>query len=511
MVDPPSELEQERYYYGLPSQPKLIARSSISPWQFQQEEWPIRKMLRPVFKHKIVGLWNNSTGPLRQDILAAVASLNWIALDVLRIGYDDVFASESTEHPITLFISVEKDSTSWPVGYGIVQRCRQILQQYDLADVHVDMKESSITLLMPAAPTSPATPTPPTPPTIPKLTAATLEEPLDFHGLFSEYLGHCIASSDLAPEGTKCLYLRDVSSGKILALTCRHVAFPNEDPDVEYRHNETTLGRTILQPGYTFLDERIISFAAAVESEKNGIKKLDENKTMIKENKDSLLGRRRQTLAILEQDKRALEELKDPATRIIGHLLFAPTFGFGTTKRGAQRLRDWALIELHQEKHSTDLNMLQNRVVAPEWLKLRLADVERAEFGTSNCELIFDGTNTVPLLGIISERELYDGYLQEQSRRLDASAIMVLKYGRKTGLTVGLANQVKSVLRFPRPDSTSQLSEEWCILGFRDGVLRTADLFSAGGDSGACVWDVQGRIGGMICAGLKIHSRKPST
>lgn len=180
-----------------------------------------------------------------------------------------------------------------------------------------------------------------------------------------------------------------------------------------------------------------------------------------------------------------------------------PAFGIGTTKRGEQRLRDWALIELDQKKHSTKLDLLQNRVMAPKWLNSSLQGVVLAEFGISDYHtlLLDDHSNTMPLLGTIPEREIYDGRCQEDCRALDARAIMVLKYGGKTGLTVGLANQVKSVLRFPHEDNpVGELSEEWCIVKVPG---QSATTFSQPGDSGACIWDIHGRIGGMISAGLK--------
>lgn len=501
IVDHPSQQEQEGYYYGLPSQPKLVARSNTDSWQFQQDQWPIGKVLDLVGKHKIVGLWNDSTGPLRRDILAAVASLNWTALDILRIGYqrDNEFTGQSFEHPVTLLISVEKDSTSWSVGYATVMRCHQLLLQYGIDDVHVEMKESSITLLMPDTPASPA---PSVPPIVPKLSAAALKEPLDLNSLLSEYLGQCIASSDRAAEGTKCLYLRDMSNGKILALTCRHVVLSNENPNTEYQYDNIIPRHTILQPGNETLAKEMLHLTYAIQDLDKIIERVDRNPSLTRREKERRIARNADSKAILQQQERTLRQLEAPSTRVIGHLLFSPMFGMGTTKRGAQRLRDWALIELHQEKHSTDLNMLQNRVVAPDWLGRKLAKVAVAEFNESNCYLEFDGTNTVPLLGTISEREMYNKRLQEVSSTLDASAIMVLKYGRSTGLTMGLASRVKSVLRFPHRDIAGRLSEEWCILGHKADVDRRRGPFSGPGDSGACVWDAQGRIGGMITAGL---------
>lgn len=520
MASPPSQLEQERYYYGLPSGPKLVVRSSRSDW-LQTDGWPIPKMLRPVGNHKIVGLWNDSTGPLRRNILAAVASLEWTALDILRIGYDPKFANEGIEYLVTLFVSVKKDSTSWHVGQSIVQRCRLILQYYDIDDVHVEMKESSITLLMPDPPASPA-PGPPAAstasvstsasaaPIIPKLTAAALDSPMELNSMFSEYLGTCIASSDTAAEGTKCLYLRVRTSDKILALTCRHVALPRQDYDSKYRHDETTPGQAISQPGGRYFAKVKDDIEYALSDLNKKLARLESNESLLDEDKSLRINREKRQRDIQLQNQRALETLNDPAIRIIGHVLFAPAFGIGATQRGSQRLRDWALIDLHQDKHNTNLDRLQNRAMITRWVEEDLRNTVRAEFGESvGHELEIDGSQTVRLTGTITEEEIYTTRLQRESQSLDAKAIMVLKYGRKTGLTVGLANQVKSVLRFPREDDPNgQLSEEWCIVGSKKSRWNPDCTFSEPGDSGACVWDIRGRIGGMITSGLGHELRK---
>lgn len=510
MEIPPSEEEQQRYYYGLPSQPKLVARSSTTPWRPQQDQWPIGKLLDPVGKHKIVGLWNDSTGPLRRDILNAVAYLNWTAIDILRIGYErkNELTGEIFDHPVTLFISVGEDSTPWPLGHATVMQCFRILQQYGIIDVNVEMKESRVTPFASHPPASPIllerTELSVAPPTIPKLSAAAVSEPLDFHGLFSEYLGQCIASSDLTAEGTKCLYLRDRNNGKILALTCRHVVFSSVHPTTEYRYDgaDTTLRRTVLQPGnktWAKLFEDATSNVAVYDKD---IKRIEDHEQMDPSIKTERLASMNDARAFFRDKEQMLRQLEDPATRVIGHVLFSPEFGTGVTRRAGQRVRDWALIELHQGKHSSDLGRLRNRVVAPKKLHLEVKDKTRAEFGEVSCTLACDKANTVALVGTIPDKEMYDEHFQAISASLHEPAIMVLKNGQKTGLTIGLASQVKSVVRRPHGD-ISVVSEEWCILGHKKNNEGRREAFSEPGDSGACVFDTHGRVGGMLTARLE--------
>lgn len=86
-----------------------------------------------------------------------------------------------------------------------------------------------------------------------------------------------------------------------------------------------------------------------------------------------------------------------------------------------------------------------------------------------------------------------------ESNTLDEPAIMVAKLGCSTHLTTGVANEVKSIRREPIEGQFYQL-EEWCILGYKpNGKGRAA--FSAPGDSGSCVWDMQGRICAILTGG----------
>ncbi|UKZ68627.1 uncharacterized protein TrAtP1_009652 [Trichoderma atroviride] len=82
-------------------------------------------------------------------------------------------------------------------------------------------------------------------------------------------------------------------------------------------------------------------------------------------------------------------------------------------------------------------------------------------------------------------------------------AILVAKYGARTGLTLGLSNELVSVVRRPGT-ADGEMSEEWCITSAGLAVNKQA-LFSDGGDSGSCIWDMDGRIAGILMAGAGIN------
>ncbi|KAJ4329161.1 hypothetical protein N0V84_000286 [Fusarium piperis] len=143
---PPSREEQVGYYYGLNSRPRLIARSSTNPWEHKHDGfYPVPKSFDLVGKHPMIKPWNDSTSALRQGIGRILQEVDWTAIDVLRIGYDiNYWTGEDFGHPekpVTLLITVRKDSTSWAKAHRVVMACRAVLQQCDLHDVHVEMKQ----------------------------------------------------------------------------------------------------------------------------------------------------------------------------------------------------------------------------------------------------------------------------------------------------------------------------------------------------------------------------------
>lgn len=108
------------YYKGLPSYPRLVARSSTEPWE-EQIVWDCpywtytrTKSLSPPGRHPLVTVWNDSTGPLRREIIEALSGINWLVINILRLGYDrKVEAGVDERGLVTLLVSVELESVTW--------------------------------------------------------------------------------------------------------------------------------------------------------------------------------------------------------------------------------------------------------------------------------------------------------------------------------------------------------------------------------------------------------------
>ncbi|RSL70185.1 hypothetical protein CEP53_001931 [Fusarium sp. AF-6] len=506
---PPSLEEQRDYYHGLPSCPKLVARSSTIPWSSQYDGWPIPKCLYVIGEHAIVDLWNDADSSLRRQILQVVDKVHWTAIDVLRVGYDhdNKWTGEKFSRPVTILISVKTGSTLFEQGYDVVVACSRILQSHNLDDVQVEMKESEVSW---AASTPPPAPLPT--PALSTSSQATsnqllqfssqpLREPTNVTVLLSEYLGSSIAPSDSPRhEGTKCLYLQ--CGAKVFALTRRHVVFTDLHPNTKYQHDDTMTPHTVMQPGNGTWVNHINSIPDQIRDNKKYLDELEEmfNHGLWKGKTEqpklqTLIQMAQAELDTNEALNERLAEWDNPSSRIFGHTTFSPAYSVGPILgRKEKRLRDWALIELHQEKHATPLTSLLNRIYIGTGGKEL---VHRQSLGWTGLRrsLVYN-EHGVLVSGTIPETEM----LCPRSRTMDGEkGILVLKYGPVTTFTTGITNQVKSITRWPCSDGKYE-SEEWCIIGHGKGLGGTA--FSGDGDSGSCVFDTQGRIGGMLTGGL---------
>ncbi|KAF4974562.1 hypothetical protein FDECE_18650, partial [Fusarium decemcellulare] len=380
-------------------------------------------------------------------------------------------------------------STTWAQGLPVVMRCHEILKLYGIPDVHCEIRESHFSYDA----SSPADTPPASEPTFVREAIDSPHSLIKTRALWSEYLGLSIASSNRPTrEGTKGLYLRLKGSGKIVALTCRHVLF--EEPKPEFRHVDgDTQPCTVMQPGDETLNEHKELISWKLEGAPQAIKNLERE----------MLQQRRDALPVLERTERDLRRLDDPENRIFGHVIYAPELSKGRTDTGGDRLRDWALIELHPEKFASSLDELRNQVFVGDdddvvHLLIRAVVAEGIKKGSgmimwSNAAWLEEDT--------IPETEMRK--VSEEAGSLDDDpTIAVAKYGSSTGLTAGFANGIKSLIRHP-VDGMYVHSEEWRILDSKQhgNSNDRRDNFSWRGDSGACVWGGRCRVGGILTGG----------
>lgn len=456
--DWPTGPEAASYYYGLPTNPRLVARTGTA--QFKQPQGDVGprpfKVLCRVGPHDIAGPWHDGTLTVR--IMNALRALRWTAIDVVRIGYagGDFF-------PVTILVSVEPSSTGWPEGKAAVDVCEQVLHDSLLFDVNVEIKEGVVFNLV-----NHKTAPPRAPPLLTAEDVNTHERYIDDAAPLSELVGTEISLFDLPTyRGTKGCYLRDRKNGDIYALTCRHVVLPNEDNTRD------------------FTDPAVADYPIIQASEETTT---DHTPSVAPELR-SLWGRSAR-----------------PQDRIIGHVVCAPricSVGSGP----ATRMRDWALIKLHPGKHTTPLRQLQNRVWTASNFAAKVRPILDKEIAPALrdkypafTEAEGNDNFSMELKGILHDSTLRKPPHEVKSK--DEPSIVVMKHGAATGLTVGVSNNIRSVTRRHNAHNGAEVKcMEWCIVLQKHWDMIWQIPFSKGGDSGSVVFDTQGLVCGMVTSG----------
>ncbi|KAL6794960.1 hypothetical protein GGI42DRAFT_131857 [Trichoderma sp. SZMC 28013] len=501
---PPTDEERKLYYLGLPSCPKLVARSSRHIWvnktifKYKACHDSNLKTLRPVGTRPLLHrLWNNASSSLRVQILQAVSVADWTAIDILRVCING-------EGPVTLMVAVSPGSLSWRDGYAIAVRCQSILEAHGVYGVHCEIRESVVTFCTEeksetrsttdsSADSSTDSTNETSSPTTFQLFSGPMPKNDDYAigymwANFSDALGTTIAMKDRdSCAGTKGLYLSLLPSSpgaepKILALTCRHVVIDSKSEGLEtYCRPESAPFKDVIQvdqPNYEYM---VTLLDGGLSIYRKNPKQFDGDLPYSPfANAPSLL--------------QAITPFNSASSRVFGRLLYSPGLGTAATVRGPQWSRDWALIELLPGSHQSPLSLIKNKVDIGSAVDFVLSEFARKR--------------------VAIDIELEDGYQPMKSTvvpidqifKSDCTAedepMTVIKYGLRGAFTLGLGNTLKSIVRHTdTPGGVKRESEAWPIVSVAPDREQFQKNFSTGGDSGACVWDMEHRPAGIITAG----------
>ncbi|TFY64662.1 hypothetical protein EVG20_g5869 [Dentipellis fragilis] len=218
----PSPVEAKHYLYGLPSRPRMIARSSADVWMppTGAEAYLEPKEFAALGAHRLDGVWEDVIGPAMEAYLGeqqVVCSL----MHPVRLGKAGL-----PSPPAFIMLGVSPDSVSAELGLQIAVHCRSILLSHQIQDVHVIVYESKCQLL--ASMYKPAITANP---------VSIVREP------FSTSLGISICNAKTTNiEGNGGIFFIDSTKpGKLFLLTARHVLFhPDEEENKLYRFRENS-------------------------------------------------------------------------------------------------------------------------------------------------------------------------------------------------------------------------------------------------------------------------------
>ena len=483
---PPSEIEARIYYYGLPSRPRLVARTGSATWKEPTgpEAYPVIKEFNVVGNHALTEVWEDNLA-IKLHALLDSMEVKWTSTDVVRIGI-----REEPSPPVILWIGVMPSSLSGHDGVTTALECRKLLYEYGIRDVDVEIRESEVTYSAgPKLLTSVHNFNP----------TAHVRDPL------TTTLGHPIcAESTPWAEGTSGFFLTEGGrNDRLLLVTARHVVFGQDKNNNNHfrhknnsqpRHNITLFGQQSFKNYRESISTEIADKKFIVKHwEKQCLSSIEStnNPTVSMEQKG--------VETELEQARDAIEELEkfncDVATgwvssenRILGHVVLSPPIDVGFSSENYTE--DWATIEIDTSKvdasnfygNAIDLGL---DIAIPKFTRMMHPNPRNAHSFT------YPADRLLRLRGTIPDKEMRRPTAFDHN---DEPCIMVIKRGNTTGLTIGRANNIFSYTRKHFEDDTTKTSKEWAILPFNS----KSGAFSEKGDSGAVIVDGFGRIGGLL-------------
>ncbi|RYP91918.1 hypothetical protein DL770_001978 [Monosporascus sp. CRB-9-2] len=488
----PSPEERDEYYHGFAGKPKLVARTSCGVWTKPQHEegWgqklcQTRKQYAAIGEHDIIRKWSKI---ICIQIAHALKACHWNHFFPIRTGLRGTHFRHNS--PVVLLIAVDEDTLSWEDGITAALQCRSILRDFQIGDVEVEILEGrshraavSTDLEALFDPENQSQ----------KIVHETITPMLSSLGYPLGYL------EDRKGQGTLGLYLKFEDHAPIYGLTCRHVVYGNRQAGDSYKFSGADRPQYHIQgTQITFQDwkDKLETELARCESRVKPLEdahqrwdsylQYDEKKQhwrpTDKQRKE--LESDKAAAAFIDKVLKCVSPLAQKDKRKVGHLAFHPAFQVSARKPGY--LKDWALVELDLQKY-----------LGPPENKVFIGDRGLAEMGSlvtraMSSELV---KGHLPLSGILpaeyTQAQVFlSGMPPEEYMQ---SPIVVGKRGARTGLTFGVKNEIEAVIRSPGCGLDDQLTWELLIV-----PTKGYEKFSDGGDSGSSVFDLEGRVVGLV-------------
>ncbi|KAK6218714.1 hypothetical protein LQW54_002637 [Pestalotiopsis sp. IQ-011] len=487
----PDSEERDRYYVGFIPRPRLIARTGGDRWSKPLYFHPyyitgstqLEKKYAIISDEEMISKWS------RDLDLALIQALSqsrcrWTRFFPIRIGLEDPerrygWRKKVDDLTTVLLIAVEEDSLGWEQGIDIALECRRLLQAHDIEDVEVEICEGSHNRHAACA-----------------RLEAQIEPQFSQEGrrtneLVSKMLSHIvypIAYLDRPRgQGTVGLHVKlEGQDSKFYGLTCRHVVSHGRKPHESYTisgnsrqyhvqcgtiefediHNRLKDAKNDLEKTLEDWQKPHDSWERELQYDpEKAHKKPSSQET---EERDRL----RKEVAYLTEVFDSLQALEDKPSRQIGHLAFLPKGETSSSQFGY--LKDWALVELDLEKFT---HGPENKVFVGH------------DFG----EIV---TRTKTKDGPAHSEARTSGFfklrLAEPDEEIREPRHVAVR-GSMSGLTFGQTSGIGAVLRQTLEDGTSLYFWELLVIPEGDKTY-----FSREGDSGSCVFDLEGRVVGLL-------------
>ncbi|CAM1509070.1 Fc.00g028090.m01.CDS01 [Cosmosporella sp. VM-42] len=488
---PPDAYESRYYYHGMGG---LLAG-------------PKTRRFFTIGEHRILDLWS---GELIRSLQLALEGIDWRRFYPIRIvNFWGHKSPIGPDRDLVLVIEVPPDSLDWATGIQVALRCRNVLRQANVLGIEVEIREigrnpfaldAQVERLAEALPPA---------------------RKSDWLSNFSyEALQPFLSNNgyEIVPENETPVYLGTMGlhirlsgrPGEFYGYTCRHVAHrPAKDaessprkpgywiPNREGYHlqDESETRHLMLQMCLHNFDTDTVDMKAQAEQQLKAKRELSMKQMIhdLEPSRPSCSEKELEQLKALDLELPFAQQVSDSLNlaafsadkdRAIGYITDMPPLE--VSKRGF--FRDWALIRLDEAKFAEPPT---NKVFFPskacELLEsLGESDGEWKKFLDEKVE----NKRKVRLQGTLSLADIH-------ARK----SLRVAKRGAKTELTFGETNEIKAIVRNPTSDSPDMITWEWIVVGV--GVDSDAPgAFTQPGDSGASVFDLEGRVIGFVGSGF---------
>lgn len=343
-------------FYGLPSNPLCVYKSGPA-WRERTgpESYRITREARPVYDHPITDQWCTIGTTIYQFLDSQ--SIKWTSIDPVA------FAEEGEVKafcPLLMWIGVHPESLLYNAAVAAAEAIKNILAQAGFPEIEVAFRESVVTRSVAPGPKL--------------LPFNPLRDPVpEFLKPFTSTLGLSIAPLRTPYyEGTGALYLRISSADKrTVLLTAAHVARPIPafaNTGMLSRHKSqaaeeiVALGHMGYRNAVTSMLSAIGDLAISIDIWNDNVDRLPEPAEGEEEDEDTA-DKHQEYLNLVDRAKKRIDKISKlhsdvtrfkttPEQRTIGFVLHVEPIA--VSDESHKFTRDWALIELYEERINWD-------------------------------------------------------------------------------------------------------------------------------------------------------------
>lgn len=360
---PPGEQEKAEYYDGLRNQPRLIARTSATPFvpNSTRDTYHFDKHYKkrePLTCHEIITKYSQA---FAVDIISTLGDYPWHRFYPIRINDEMDIGS-----PVVFVIETLTNSEPWETSIEVALSCRNVIRLMGITDVEVEIQQVTqvpfakkeldafIDIASKAAASTPSM-------VREKANQLLLQEAVENVLPFSSHIGYEIHNIKSGKSGTMGLHLRLGDEGAHYGLTCRHVVLEGPsnlsiDINVDISGDKSTLVRQLTQRTaeslvddgvglknycrkmYQDLAKKIYKCDKCSTTEET--EEAKKSRCPTSEERERLPRLGSLSSQVTEAAGLILPMLHE--SRIIGHVAYAPSYA--KSSRGL--LLDWSLVRL---------------------------------------------------------------------------------------------------------------------------------------------------------------------